>query len=44
MATQAQLAELSQFGTATIHEALGKIGNLPYQIKPINKNMRIWRI
>jgi len=41
MATKAQLAELSQFGTATIHEAIGKIGNLPYQIKPINKNMRI---
>jgi len=41
MATKAQLEELSQFGTATIHEALGKIGNLPYQIKPINKNMRI---
>ena len=41
MATKAQLEELSQFGTATIHEALGKIGNLPYQIKPINKDMRI---
>jgi len=41
MATKAQLEELSQFGTATIHEALGKIGNLPYQIKPIHKGMRV---
>jgi len=36
-----QYKQLSQFGTATIHEALGKMGNLPYQIKPIKKTMRI---
>ncbi len=41
MATKAQLEELSKFGTATIHEALGRIGDLPYQISPINKEMRI---
>lgn len=41
MATQSQLEQLSKYGTATIHEALGKIGNLPYQIKPLNKAMRI---
>lgn len=29
---------LEQFGTATIHEALGKIGALPSAIKPLNAN------
>lgn len=33
--------ELSQFSTATLHEALGQIGNLPYQIKPLSKNMKV---
>lgn len=41
MVTKAQLEQLSKFGTATLHEALGKIGNLPYQIKPIHKAMRV---
>lgn len=41
MITKAQIDKLSTFGTATIHEAIGKIGNLPYQIKPINKSMKI---
>ena len=35
------IKELSQFSTATLHEALGQIGNLPYQIKPLSKNMKI---
>jgi 4-hydroxy-4-methyl-2-oxoglutarate aldolase len=35
------IRELSQFSTATLHEALGQIGNLPYQIKPLSKNMKI---
>ncbi len=33
--------ELSKFSTATIHEALGKTGNLPSAIKPINPKMKI---
>lgn len=41
MAIKAQLDVLSTFGTATIHEALGRIGNLPHQIKPLNKKMRL---
>lgn len=41
MATKEQLNALSKFGTATIHEAIGKIGNLPYQIKPLHAKMRI---
>ena len=32
---------LSKFSTATIHEALGKYGNLPSAIKPINATMKI---
>ena len=32
---------LSKFSTATIHEALGKWGNLPSAIKPINPKMKI---
>jgi 4-hydroxy-4-methyl-2-oxoglutarate aldolase len=36
-----QLEKLACFGTATIHEALGKIGDLPPQIKPLNKAMRL---
>jgi 4-hydroxy-4-methyl-2-oxoglutarate aldolase len=35
------IKELSQFSTATLHEALGQIGNLPYQIKPLSKNIKI---
>lgn len=41
MVTKQQLEALSKFGTATIHEALGKTGNLPYEIKGINAKMRI---
>ena len=36
-----QLERLSQYGTATIHEALGRIGNLPYQIKPLSGKQRL---
>jgi len=32
---------LSRFSSATIHEALGKWGNLPSAIKPIHPKMRI---
>ncbi|MEZ0485607.1 4-carboxy-4-hydroxy-2-oxoadipate aldolase/oxaloacetate decarboxylase [Fibrella aquatica] len=32
---------LSRFSAATIHEALGKIGNLPSAIKPISPGMTI---
>ncbi|MBO0931330.1 4-carboxy-4-hydroxy-2-oxoadipate aldolase/oxaloacetate decarboxylase [Fibrella aquatilis] len=32
---------LSQFSTATLHEALGRIGNLPSVIKPISPGMRL---
>lgn len=41
MVTKAQIAELSKFGTATIHEALGQIGNLPFEIKPLHPSMKI---
>ena len=33
--------ELSKFSTATIHEALGKVGNLPSEIKPIARGMKV---
>ena len=33
--------ELSKFSTATIHEALGKSGNLPSEIKPIARGMKV---
>jgi 4-hydroxy-4-methyl-2-oxoglutarate aldolase len=35
------IKELSKFSTATIHEALGKIGNLPSAIKPIGVKMKV---
>jgi 4-hydroxy-4-methyl-2-oxoglutarate aldolase len=35
------IKQLSQFSTATIHEALGKIGNLPSAIKPIHSKMKV---
>ena len=35
------ITELSKFSTATLHEALGQIGNLPYQIKPLYKKMKV---
>ncbi|MEI6410789.1 MAG: 4-carboxy-4-hydroxy-2-oxoadipate aldolase/oxaloacetate decarboxylase [Bacteroidota bacterium] len=33
--------KLRQFSAATLHEALGKTGNLPSAIKPISQNMKI---
>ncbi len=33
--------ELARFSTATLHEALGKIGNLPSVIKPISPGTKI---
>jgi 4-hydroxy-4-methyl-2-oxoglutarate aldolase len=35
------IKELSKFSAATIHESLGKIGNLPSAIKPIAANMKV---
>jgi len=35
------IKQLSQFSAATIHEALGKYGNLPSAIKPISSNMKV---
>ncbi len=35
------MMELTRFGTATIHEALGQIGALPAGIKPIAPAMRL---
>ena len=35
------ISKLSEFGTATIHEAAGQIGALPGNIKPISKDMKI---
>lgn len=33
--------QLRQFSAATLHEALGKIGNLPSAIKPIHPGMKV---
>lgn len=33
--------QLAQFSTATLHEALGKTGNLPSAIKPISPGMTV---
>ena len=35
------IRELEKFSTATIHEALGKSGNLPSVIKPIARGMKV---
>ncbi|MEY2917663.1 MAG: hypothetical protein RIS73_1377 [Bacteroidota bacterium] len=35
------IKQLRQFSIATIHEALGKIGNLPSAIKPIHSKMKV---
>ena len=35
------MQQLAQFSTPTLHEALGKIGNLPSAIKPIAPGMRV---
>lgn len=36
-----EYVQLAQFSTATLHEALGKIGNLPSAIKPIAPGMTV---
>lgn len=35
------LAQLAAFPTATLHEAMGKIGALPSAIKPLNPKMKL---
>ena len=35
------IAEIGKFSSATLHEALGKTGNLPYGIKPISPKMKV---
>lgn len=35
------MQKLSRFSAATLHEALGKMGNLPSAIKPIASGMRV---
>ena len=35
------IKQLSQFSAATVHEALGKYGNLPSAIKPISSTMKV---
>lgn len=35
------IKKLSEFGSATIHEAAGQIGALPGTIKPISRNMKL---
>ncbi len=35
------ITQLGKFSAATLHEALGKIGNLPSAIKPISKTMKV---
>ena len=35
------IAQLSRFSAATVHEALGKYGNLPSGIKPISSTMKV---
>lgn len=35
------IAEIGKFSTATLHEAMGKTGNLPSGIKPISPKMKV---
>jgi len=35
------IKQLSQFSAATVHEALGRYGNLPSAIKPISSTMKV---
>lgn len=35
------IQQLSKFSSATIHEALGRFGNLPSAIKPLNPTMKV---
>ncbi len=39
--SQKVVDELRAFGTATVHEALGRIGAMHSSIKPIARGMRI---
>ena len=39
--TQSSIIELSKLPSATVHEALGKIGALSYKIKPIHPSMKL---
>ena len=36
------IKQLGQFSAATVHEALGKYGNLPSAIKPISSTMKVY--
>ena len=36
-----KIKKISTYGTATIHEALGKIGNLPYEIKGLTAKTKL---
>ena len=35
------IAQIGKFSTATLHEAMGKTGNLPSGIKPISSKMKV---
>ncbi len=39
--TKEMILELGKFSSATLHEAMGKIGDLPYGIKPISPKMKV---
>lgn len=39
--TKEQLISISRFSAATVHEALGKIGELPSVIKPVSPKMKV---
>lgn len=39
--TKEQLISISKFSAATVHEALGKLGELPSAIKPISPSMKV---
>lgn len=39
--TKEMISELGKFSSATLHEAMGKIGDLPYGIKPISPKMKV---
>ena len=40
-ASRKMIATLDRFGTATLHEAAGRIGALPSAIKPVHHEMRV---
>lgn len=39
--SKALIAQIGKFSTATLHEAMGKMGNLPSGIKPISPKMKV---